>query len=194
MALKEIYHVTANVFPTAATTGTIAAGLIVNFDANGNIIPADAYAHMPVGVAGDTKRQATGLNNPESAAVVTGANGAQTVNTQNRVSDGWNETLASGQITVYTGGGEFWSDQYSTVTTAGAALNYAIGDPLYADIGDGTTTAGQVTNDVTGAKVWYVGTLTGEPQALPSGVPGTDVQGSISFGTYLRFILNINHT
>lgn len=191
MALKTIFHVVANEFNVDATTGTIAAGMIVNFDANGNIIPADAVGHMPVGVAGDTKRQATGLNNVSSAAVVIGANGAQTANTQNRVSDSYNETLASGMITVYTGGGEFWTDQYSTVTTAGAALNWEIGAALCADIGAGTTTAGQITNSPAGGKVWYVGTLTGVPQALPSGVPGTDIQGSISFGTYIRFILNI---
>ena len=180
MALKEIYHTVASTLPTDADTGTILAGVQVRLDANALVTNITAITDVPIGVAGDTKRQGTGLNNPESANLVTGAHqtvtGGATRATQNRVADNYNETLASGEITVYHGAGEFWTDQYDTniaAWTPGQILDY--------------TATGLWTNTV--ASTYRTGVLFGAPQALPSGVPGTDVQGSISFGTFLHLRL-----
>lgn len=197
MALKEIFHLVAGEYtvhaPVAATP--ITSGLIVTMNAADEVVVPSAATQFPLGIAGDTQANAftATVRNPESSALVMGANGASTRWTQNRVADSYDETLASGLITVYSGGGEFWTDQYATENAAGAAITIATADPLYHTIGtNADVPAGSVVNAA--ESNWYVGFCTGAPQALPSGVPGTDVAGSLSFGTFLRFVLNINHT
>lgn len=187
MALKEIYHTVASVLPIDADEGTIPAGRLVTLDANFLVnLPAVAGDYC-VGIAGDSKRQAAAQNNPESANLITGSyqtttNGS-TRWTQNRVADNYNETLASSEMTVYHGAGEFWTDQYDTTV---GAWNAAA--PLYNTDATTDATAGLWT-PTAGGRPAISGLLLGDPQALPSGVPGTDVQGSISYGTYIHLRL-----
>jgi len=186
MALKEIYHTVASVLPIDADNATvIASGRLVTLDANFQVM-LPAAGDYPVGIAGDTRTQTPFTNavrNPESANLILGSYQTTTLGstryTQNRVADNYNETLASSEMTVYHGAGEFWTDQYDPdVATWPPAA------PLYdlqagANAGMWSTTASTVIS----------GLLLGDPQALPSGVPGTDVQGSITWGTFIHLRL-----
>ena len=176
MALIEIYHVVADMYDVDPHyTGTIIPGQAVTLNANGYIEPTDAGDSI-IGVAGDAI--STEGEGAYSADVT--VNGAGAVRkTENRVSDGGNETLASGLMTVYTSGGKFQSDQYD------AAQAYVPGDQLYA--GD----AGVLTTEVGANSV--VGTVVAGPAAVASGVPGADVNGSLSLGTFITFVLNIDN-
>jgi len=197
MALKEVYHTVASTLPINADSfgSTIPSGRVVTLDANFLVELPGVAGDWPIGVAGDTKAQAfsTTVRNPESSALVTGAHqtvaGGSTRWTQNRVADNYNETIASAEMTVYHGAGEFWTDQYAAVNDAtGAALNWAAASPLYNTYGNNANNqAGQW--DPGNAATQVSGLLLGDPQALPSGVPGTDVQGSISFGTFIHLRL-----
>jgi hypothetical protein len=202
MALKEVYTVIASNLPIDADTfgDTIPAGRIVSLNANGQVELPNALADIPFGITADAKAQAFSatVNNPESANLVMGSwhttTSGSTRWTQNRVADQYNETLASGLMTVYHGGGEFWTDQYATTTAAGGVPTYAPGDILY--FTNSTTNANVAAGLVIHAaaaseSTWHVGAVIGEPQALPSGVPGTEVEGSLSFGTFLHMVLNI---
>ncbi|MFA5599993.1 MAG: hypothetical protein WDA06_05290 [Phenylobacterium sp.] len=176
MGLIEIYRVTADMYAADPDFVTdTAEGLLVAQNAAGLIEAADGTVRA-IGVAGDTQSNST-AGTPLAANVVINSAGA-TRSTQNRVSDFFDETLASGLVTVYHSGGKFATDQYDTT------VNYAFGDALY------STAAGLFTNDAS-ANNQIVGTVTGTPDDYPSGVPGTDVAGSISLGVYLVFKLEI---
>ena len=180
MALIPVQHVVAMNIPVDpdwdfATDGTIEAGEFVDVDANGFVQAVVVAGNRPIGLAGDNLMNAGG-GTPYSADLVIGANGSGTRNTENRVSDAFNETLSSGKMTVYSGGGVFQSDQF-------ADLNYAPGQLLYAAAG------GAITN-VAGAGI-VAGVCIVAPTAYPSGVPGTDVSGSISLGNYIKVMLTI---
>ena len=87
---------------------------------------------------------------------------------QNRVSDGYNETKASGKLTVYHSGGEFATDQFvddGTITVAN------VGYYLKSDAW------GNLTLDAGGAARTFntVAQLVTPPALYPSGVPGTDI-------------------
>ena len=186
MALIVSYHTIATQLPTVSTT--IVEGMGVKFSAvsgaESKVALADATT-FTFGIAGDSS-VSTGPNKPYGASVVVNGAGG-TRGTSNRVSDFFNETVGSGKITVYTGIGEFYTDQYNT------AGSYTPGAPLY------TATTGKLTNtNATGNQIGFV--MDG-PRAYPSGVPGVDdggvagntaaVNGSLSLGTYLRFYMNI---
>jgi len=177
MALIEIYHVVADMYPIAASQ-SIREGMCVGLNTDGEAEAADATAQI-FGIAGDNtvvSASNTDKSTPYSAALVTGASGASTKWTENRVADAYNETTASGKMTVYTGGGKFATDQYADVT-------FVVGNALYSDAN------GKLTNVDGGGSI--VGTVVALPTAYPSGVPGTDtVDGSLSLGTFLTFILN----
>ena len=180
MALIPVQHVVAmniDVDPDwdFDTNGTIEAGELVDLDANGFVRAVAVAGNRPLGIAGDNLMNAGG-GTPYSASLVIGANGSGTKNTENRVSDAFNETLSSGKMTVYQGGGVFQSDQF-------ADLSYTAGDLLYAAAG------GAITN-VAGAGI-VAGVCLATPTAYPSGVPGTDVSGSLSLGNYIKIMLTI---
>ena len=90
---------------------------------------------------------------------------------QNRVSDMWNETQASGMMTVYHSGGEFATDQF--VDTNMDAAN--VGDYLRVD-----ETTGTLENDGTTETVNSVAVLTQAAGTYPSGVPGIDLNGDMA--------------
>lgn len=157
-------------------TSPIEAGRLVRLDTNSYV--QQAGVQTVVGLAGDSLVNSSGGTAFAADVVINGA--GATVSTQNRVSDGFNETLASGKMTVYFGGGEFFTDQYVTSPVAGWATP---GATLY------SSATGLLTTD-NGGSGRVVGYLVAGPAAYPSGVPGTDTtDGSLSLGTFVHFML-----
>ena len=181
MSLIEIYHVIADMFPVDPDwTDRILEGHLVTLDANGLITMATGAVNTAtLGICADTLSN-NGTGTPYSqwpfGTVIVGSQGSRW-GTTNRVSDFFNETLASGLMTVYHGGGRFASDNYDE-------LNYIPGQALY------STGAGHLTN-VASANGQIVGRVAAEPELWVSGVPGTDVNQSISLGNYIDFVLAI---
>ena len=141
------------------------------------VAPCDA-ADQCIGVAGDSYKSDSTPSATGYAADITINPSGDTVRSQNRISDVYKETLASGAMTVYSGSGTFFTDQYDTSVVA-----WTLGQALYSNAG------GKITNVDGGGNV--IGHLVGKPTAYPSGVPGTDVLGSISLGTLIKFTLNV---
>lgn len=180
MALIPVYHVVPSYYPVdpdydIAVSGEIVMGRLVNLDANGFVrlaTGADTTTDA-LGIAGDSLANSTGYT-PYSADLVISGTGA-TRSTSNRVSDFFNETAGSGQMTVYHSGGEFWTDQYANIGAAPGA-------PLYASTGGSFS-------DNASASGTVVARLIEGPSGYPSGVPGVDgdsVSQSISLGDFIR--------
>ena len=162
MALIERYHVVA-AERTVATGETIKEGQIVSLNSSGEVILQKANAgnheEVPYGIAGDTKSTSASAMPGVGMGVPSGSTGWQ-----NRVSDYYNETKASGKMTVYHSGGEFATDQFVanvSSAVAGAAL-YAVSGVLDTV---NTQSSGVVARLIKGAGTY------------PSGVPGVDLNG-----------------
>lgn len=186
MGLIEIYHVVADMIEVDPDFATdTVEGMVVGLTTSGTktvVAPSSTGGVTNAyGIAGDTQSTSQ-AGTPYSANLIIGAHGpvtnptAKTGSTQNRVSDFFNESLASGLMTVYTGGGKFATDQYDTGAT------YTPGSAV-------TTTA---TAGILGTGGVTVGIVVEAPKAYPSGVPGTDTtDGSLSLGNYLTFKLTV---
>lgn len=224
MALIEVFHVVASSLQIDATNTTdIPQGLCVTLDANYNVTPANGDfaagvgTHHCIGIAGDSRSQGTTSYTPESGsalsrnpatslegALVTGAYGAAQRFTQNRVADNYNEVLASGKMTVYHAGGEFWTDQYEIVDDNGAVCAYAAASNLYvqgataAAAADVIARTGRFTDELS-VQAQIVGRVLNDPTSYPSGVPGTDVGftalpeggNSLTWGNFLHVQLAV---
>lgn len=153
MALIEMFHVVAAERPVA-TGQTIKEGQIVSLNTSGEVVLQGAAAVTPYGLAGDTKSTTA-----SSMPGIDSTNGWQ-----NRVSDYFDETKASGKMTVYHSGGEFATDQFAT-----NVASLAIMAPLYAFNGVLDSNSGQ-SNVIVARLVKAAGTY-------PSGVPGVDLNG-----------------
>jgi len=168
MALIPLYHVVADYIDVDANE-TITMGQWVKMAADGELELVDNAADDVYGIAGDTKSDSTpGIPSTNPATI-----GASNVDTKftNRVSDPYDETKASGKMTVYHSGGKFATDQFE-------ADSFAPADKLYVSAnGKLTTTSGG------GPQVGVVVSF-GD---YPSGVPGIDVNGDITLGEYLVF-------
>ncbi len=170
MALIEKYHVVAAERPVASGE-TIKEGQIVSLNAAGEVVIQDATNMIPYGIAGDTKSTSAS----SMPGIVAGW--------QNRASDYFDETKASGKMTVYHSGGEFATDQF-----AAGVSSAVVGDPLYAvsgllDVAD-TQSSGMVAR------------LTQPAGTAMSGVPGVDLNGDQALGgensnTYVEIKLAI---
>lgn len=183
MALIPEYHVVADMYPVGASA--IKAGMLVALS-SGLVVPLTTGAdpdQTALGIAGDSKLTSEGQTTPYSDQVVLGADGGGTRWTENRVSDFYDETLASQKITVYNGGGKFWVsydlfDNDAANVTAGTLLK-----------GSGTT-AGEFAESG-GTDDDIVALAVSGKTAYPSGVPGTDTDGHISLGYYVNIQLRI---
>lgn len=177
MALIEKFHILAAWYPQAASQEII-EGMLVKLNSGGEVILATgASGEICIGVAGDTKSTSVcGL--PDTNAPAVGMGGLPPYNPayQNRVSDNFDETRASGRMTVYQNGGVFATNQY--VGTP------AVNNPLYVD-----TTGKFTATPSTSAQI--VAYCTKAAGAYPSGVPGIDIEGSITLGNYIEFKLVI---
>jgi hypothetical protein len=226
MALIEVFHVVASDHPIDAddTTNIPQGCLVTPNPANGQITLCDGDTMYPLGIAGDTRSTGITSYTPESGsaqsrdpasspfegALVLGALGASVRFTQNRIADNYNEVLASGQMTVYHSGGEFWTDQYEIAWANGTTVNaFNPGSILYASgageaVGTGelVARAGRFTEEPGTAPFNMIAGLTlNGPLAYPSGVPGTDVgfasglggqegANSIQWGQFLHIKLH----
>ena len=155
-----VYHVVSSVLPIASTT-TIEAGMAVGIDSGGYAIKAyDTY--IPLGLAGDKVRS------------------AEAYEWQNRVSDFGREAAASGMLSVYHSGGEFYVDvDDSRVTTpAGTAIKGVISST--AVVAPGTllytnnleASAGQLTHATTTDEFGKVAVALTSAATLDGGIPG----------------------
>jgi hypothetical protein len=173
MALIPLHHVVADELPVAV--GEILMGQFCGLDVDGNVVALEVGANstgalIALGLAGDTKSDSTAALPTTNGALIHAS--ADKTAFVNRVSDMFDETKASGLMTVYYAGGKFATDAYSdqdTITT-----DWAPGDLLSWDASAGINNAG------TGTPIAQV-LAHGE---FPSGVPGTDVDGDISLGEY----------
>jgi hypothetical protein len=172
MALIVEYQVVADMYPVGDTA--IKAGMCLIFDTDGTVIPCSGANNTQViGIAGDSYLTTPGQTTAYSASVTIGATDADTARTRwtsNRISDMYNETLASGKITVYNGGGKFWISD-DLVTESGLAA----GSLLEGNTG-GTYVAGSDAGQVIAIAV-------GAAASYPSGVPGIDTDGSMALST-----------
>jgi hypothetical protein len=178
MALIEKFHVVAAERPIA-TGQIIKEGQVVSLNASGEVVIQGASNPTAYGIAGDTK-STTASAMPGVAA-----------GWQSRASDYYDETKASGMMTVYHSGGEFATDQFAA-NVAGATIGPMA--KLYARNGklDVIDQAGNA--NVAGSYV--VAFLTQVDGAYPSGVPGTDINGDQALSgdnanTYIEFKLVI---
>lgn len=151
MALIERYHVVA-AERAVASGETIKEGQIVALNASGEVILQSTSFPKPYGIAGDTKST--------SASSMPGV----TADWQNRASDYYDETKASGKMTVYHSGGEFATDQF----VAGVSSS-SVGDPVYA--------VGGMLSDADTDSSGIVGYIVKAAGIYPSGVPGVDING-----------------
>lgn len=152
MALIEKYHVVA-AERDVASGETIKEGQIVSLNSSGEIVKQDVTDKVPYGIAGDTKST--------SASAMPGISSGW----QGRASDSFDETSASGKMTVYHSGGEFATDQFAANVSSAA-----VGTVLYANNGVLDTVDGLTTS----IKVAYIVQAAG---TYPSGVPGVDLNG-----------------
>lgn len=166
MALIERFHVVAAERPVASGQ-TILEGMVVSLNSSGEIVlmTSAAATQVPYGIAADTKSDSYSTM-PGVTDVVVSADGS-TTGMQNRVSDGYNETKASGKMTVYHSGGEFATDQFVDVVSSAAVLK-----PLYADVSGTGAACGKLTTVTTNGHI--VAYLLQAAGAYPSGVPGVD--------------------
>ena len=181
MALIVEYHVFADMYPVS---GNITAGMLVSLDTAGQAVATPTGTSAAIGIAGDSALAAEGQTTAYSAQVVIGADGAGTRWTENRVSDFYDETIASQKITVYTGGGKFWIS--SDLLDAGVTL--VPGEFMRAS----AATAGEWLDGGTNTVGDCVGICVNTVAAYDSGVPGTDVAaGSMTLGDYFAVVLRI---
>ncbi len=214
MALIEVFHVVAADHKVDATaTPDIPQGSIINLDTNGSVKLCLA-GETPFGIAGDSRSAGTTSYTPESGsalsrnpatsltgALVLGAFGDQQRFTQNKIADNYNETLASGKMTVYHSGGEFWTDQYETIHANGTTVSqFTPNARLWCS---GVETAGTALEPNIGGRFTdeqaQSGIATGivitAPLNYPSGVPGTQTGfttlpeggNSLTWGSFLHF-------
>jgi len=190
MAIIERYHTVASVLTNNRdSSNDILEGMgveLVRVATKTEVQRKATATNICIGLAGDSFDQDAGNHPYSESVVVSGAGGTRS--TQNRVSDLFDETVGSDKITVYTGPGEFFTDQYDT------ARGYTPGVALYCNA------SGLITDDDSSMGN-QIGRVIASPEAYPSGVPGVDdtpenaqtsaINGSTSLGDFLHLQLNI---
>lgn len=171
MALVELFSVVA-AERAVATGETIVEGQVVSLNSSGQVVLQSTTNKVPYGIAGDTKST--------SSSGMPGVTG----DFQNRASDYFDETKASGKMTVYHGGGEFATDQFQTNVASAA-----VGAALYGYNGKLDTNDGHSSGVI-------VARLIKADGSYPSGVPGVDINGDQALSgdnsnTYIEFKLVI---
>jgi hypothetical protein len=190
MALIEKFHVVAAEKPVASGQ-TISEGMVVTLNASGEVQKVAAAGEVPYGIAGDTKSTSASSMPGVGSAVINGDGDTQ--NFQNRASDYFDETKASGKMTVYHSGGEFATDQFVDAVSSAAIMA-----PLYPDVAAAATYGKLTTVNTNDNVVGYIISVAG---SYPSGVPGVDINGdqalsgasgtSADGNTYIEFKLTI---
>jgi hypothetical protein len=178
MALLVKYHTMVSMYDVdpsydASSSGDIKAGMLVGLNSSGYVAKANGATVQALGFAGDSISTSRAYTNGAKDLVIN-SNGKKRW-TQNRVSDMFDETAGSGKMSVYTGTGEFYTDQYT-----GSGLTY--GATVYAS-------TGLVSSSSAGNKVGFI---TGTASKYPSGVPGSGsgaIEGSMSLNTFITVLM-----
>jgi len=182
MALIVEYHVVADMYPVN-TANVISAGMCISLNAAGVAVPSPVGTALCIGIAGDSSLNAEGQTTAYSAQLVIGADGAGTRWTENRVSDFYDETVASQKITVYNGGGKF----HISEDLFDAPNGIAVGNLLQVS---GAVAGEWITGAAAGADT--IAIAVGTNAAYDSGVPGTaTADGSMSLGNYIPVVLRV---
>jgi hypothetical protein len=140
MALIVLQHTAVdnyNVDPSysISTSGRILQGSLVGLDSNGFVTKAGATRTgvLALGIAGDSlsdEYKTTAVHRPahhrSRSALANGTYHAPRRWNSNRASDVYNETIASGKMSVYIGAGRFATDQYVTTDTWTTALGKTV--------------------------------------------------------------------
>lgn len=179
MALIERFHVVAADKPVAAGQN-IKEGQVVALNSSGEVVLQGSANAKAYGLAGDTKSNSASAM-PGVGTAVLGNAGSQ--NFQNRASDYFDETRASGKMTVYHSGGEFATDQFAANVSSAA-----VGSDVFAVDG--------VLETVDSQSSGRVGIIVQAAGIEPSGVPGVDINGDMALGgendnTYVEIKLTI---
>lgn len=187
MALIVHQHTAVDMFDVDPdinpSTTPIYAGTLVGLNSSGYVAKAvdtGASGVQPLGIAGDSIADEY-KTTAYSAELIISPTGAKRW-TSNRVSDFYNETIASGKMTVYIGSGVFFTDQYDT-----AISSWPVGTKLYSN------SAGKFTTS-TGTSARVAGYILAAPDDYASGVPGVDGATqdlSMSLGSFLKVQLSI---
>ena len=168
MALIPIYHLVPAKATIDPNSAEISMGMCVAINAGNGVRRVTTGDQGRVyGIAGDnyttssTNYSMPGLRDTDGA--VTGW--------QNRVSDMWNETQASGLMTVYHTGGEYATDMFVDTNMDATKVGYY----LKAD-----ETTGKLAYEGAVKTANSIAVLTRAAGAYPSGVPGTDLNGDMA--------------
>jgi len=155
MAIIPLYYVIAGSYDVDPDTTDIKEGMCVALNGAAGVRRVDGTTGIgkTLGLSGDTKSS--------SASSMPGVGTGWT----NRVSDSFNDTKASGKITVYHGGGEFATDQFVDTNMTAAYVGYYLK----------ATTAGLLTIDGTAKTADSVAMLLQAAGPYPAGTPGTDI-------------------
>jgi len=190
MALIPRFHTAVGMYGidpadiTLVNNGTAASeihqGMVVGLNSSGYIKRANGTGTngiRPIGLAGDSLAAGSGHTAYGASLVV--SPGGSKKSTQNRVSDYFNETLGSALMTVYFGGGEFFTNMYESANVAnGNTLSWTTGSPVYSSVTNATTFGylSTATGAVGGFTPVQVGIITSNPvlSPYPSGVPGVE--------------------
>jgi len=162
MAIIPSFFVVAGSYDVDPDTSDIKEGMCVAFNGAAGVRRVDATTGIGkvLGLAGDTKST--------SASSIPGVSDGW----QNRVSDGYNETKASGKMTVYHSGGEFVLDQFDDTDMDAAH----VGNFLKANT-DGVLEIDGAAKTANSVAMLLVGA-----GAYPSGTPGTDINNDAELG------------
>jgi hypothetical protein len=162
MAIIPLYYVVAGSYDVDPDTLDVKEGMCVALNGAAGVRRVTTGDDGKVlGLAGDTKST--------SASSMPGVLDGW----QNRVSDGYNETKASGKLTVYHSGGEFATDQFVDANVDATK----VGEYLKAD-----ETTGTLAYDGAAKTADSVAMLIQAAGSYPSGVPGTDINNDSELG------------
>ena len=173
MALIPKFVVVAAEYTVDPNTKDIPMGAFVAISGQNSGFDGSSDTIVRLATTGDGAKiiGVSGDNKSSSASTLPGVSSGF----QNRVPDMFNETKASGKLTVYHSGGEFITDQWTSVTTndIGKYLKVSVAG----DANDGTLIV-----DGTSVTTNSVARLLSGPGMVESGVPGTDINGSTAMG------------
>jgi hypothetical protein len=209
MALIPKVHTAVTMYPvdpadvalinsgSSSATYGIFSGQVVGITSAGYVKHATASNAspkiIPIGFAGDSLAGTAAYTAYQDSILV--SSGGSKKNSQNRVSDYFNETLGSGLLSVYVGGGEFYTDMFVS------SESFTVGALVYANAVAAYTTSNAGMFSSTSTNAYTVGIITGGVSQYPSGVPGVDggsssdySMGLSSYNTtgFIKVLMNIH--
>ena len=162
MALIPLFHLVPAKATVDPDSEEISQGMFVALNGAAGVRRVETGDQGKVyGVAGDN--YATSSTNYSMPGLASGW--------QNRQSDSYNETQASGMMSVYHSGGEFATDQFVDTNVDATKVGH------YLKVDEST---GTLAYDGAAKTANSVAVLTRAAGTYPSGVPGTDLNGDMA--------------